>query len=224
MATLRHLALSLKRPFEALAAACLLVPALPLLFVLALWIRLDSPGHPFFVQTRVGRHGRPFRLIKLRTLHADRFGIDLQAELDLSDPRVTRVGRWLRRSKLDELPQLWHVLTGEMSLVGPRPDIPEQVARYSPPQQQRLQVRPGLTGAAQVSGNTALSWAQRIDIDRWYIRHWSPLLDLRILWATVWAIVAGEAQARNRLRLPACLFDVQATAHDRDLACVGQRP
>ena len=207
MATLRRLAHTLKRPVETLTAAALLVATLPLLAAMALWIRLDSPGHPFFVQTRIGRHGRPFRLIKLRTLYADRFGIDLDAELSLNDARVTRPGRWLRRSKLDELPQLWHVLTGEMALVGPRPDIPEQVARYTPQQRLRLVVRPGLTGAAQVSGNTALSWDQRIAIDRWYIRHWSLALDLRILGATAWAIVAGEDFPNNRLGLPAGCFE-----------------
>jgi lipopolysaccharide/colanic/teichoic acid biosynthesis glycosyltransferase len=209
MATLRRLAHTFKRPVETLTAAALLVATLPLLAAMALWIRLDSPGHPFFVQTRIGRHGRPFRLLKLRTLYVDRFGIDVNAELSLNDPRVTRPGRWLRRSKLDELPQLWHVLTGEMALVGPRPDIPEQVARYTPQQRLRLAVRPGLTGAAQVSGNTALSWDQRILIDRWYIRHWSLALDLRILGATAWAIAGGEDVPNNRLGLPAGCFDGQ---------------
>lgn len=187
-------------------ASGLLILGAPLIGLMALAIRLESPGNPFFIQTRVGRHGRAFRLIKMRTLYLESFGIDLNAELSLDSPRITRVGRWLRRSKLDEWPQLLNVLMGHMSMVGPRPYIPEQMALYPAQQQERWGMRPGLSGAVQVSGNTALDWPERFAIDRWYIQHWSWGLDLRILLLTLSAVLAGESRAINRLDLPAHYF------------------
>ena len=160
---------------------------------MAVAIRLESRGNPFFAQIRVGRNGKAFRLWKMRTLYADKFVIlDRDAELKSDSDRITRVGRWLRRTKLDEIPQLLNVLVGHMSLIGPRPDIPQQVATYRETQRERLLVRPGLTGIAQVSGNTEHSWDKRIEMDRWYISNASPLLDAKILWWTIGAIFSGE--------------------------------
>lgn len=213
-----------KRTFDLAVAILLGAFSLPLIALMALCIRLESPGNPFFVQTRVGRHGKTFRMIKMRTLYSDRFGLDLTRELSLHDARITPVGRWLRRSKIDELPQLINVIVGHMSLIGPRPDIPEQVITYTPSQKKRLLLRPGMTGAAQICGNTALGWAQRIQIDRWYIQHWSWRLDVKIMGITLWAIWAGETQAANRLQLPLKIFQHPAPPLIASHATVSSAP
>ena len=136
----------------------------------------------------------------MRTLFSDKFGIrEWDHELTLDDDRITKVGRFLRRTKLDELPQLLHVISGKMSMVGPRPDIPEQVVLYSQQQRERLNAKPGLTGIAQVSGNTFLSWPVRIELDRWYIKNATASVDLKIVFQTLIAIWRGESKAFDEL-------------------------
>jgi lipopolysaccharide/colanic/teichoic acid biosynthesis glycosyltransferase len=170
----------------------LLLITLPLIGVLMLLVRMDSRGHAVFKQARVGRAGKLFTLYKLRSFYEHTHGLFPGEEIDWRDSRITSMGRILRRSKLDELPQLVNVLLGHMSLVGPRPDIPIQVKRYSERDRQRLTVRPGLTGLAQISGNINLSWAQRIELDHWYIAHRSLRLDLAILLHTLPVVYRGE--------------------------------
>ena len=165
---------------------------LPLVFVLLLVVSLDSPGNPLFTQARVGKRGGIFTLYKLRTFFRHRHGVFPNEEIRLGDPRVTRAGHYLRLLKLDELPQLLNVLLGDMSLVGPRPDIPVQAKMYGPFESVRLDVRPGLTGLAQISGNTWLTWPERILLDRWYVEHRSLSLDLLILLHTLPVVLRGE--------------------------------
>jgi lipopolysaccharide/colanic/teichoic acid biosynthesis glycosyltransferase len=164
----------------------------PLLAAIAVWI-LATMGRPiFFVQERAGRDGVPFRMWKFRTMVNDAIGVGQRTGLTAdpfglieNDPRITPCGRFLRRTSLDELPQLINVLLGHMSLVGPRPDVLPQVANYSAEDRKRLAVKPGITGWAQVNGRDAIDWPQRFELDRWYVAHWSLRLDLRILWLTV---------------------------------------
>ena len=187
-----------QRLFDLLVAVPMLFIAAPFLAILLLMIRLESSGNAIFRQTRVGQRGRPFTLYKLRSFYSHAHGL-LPGEVWPGDPRVTRIGAFLRRSKLDELPQLVNVLLGQMSLVGPRPDIPVQVADYDEHHHQRLAVRPGLTGLAQVSGNINLSWPQRIELDRWYVAHRSMRLDLAILLHTVPVLWRGERRGDDPL-------------------------
>jgi len=163
----------------------LLVMTVPLFGLIAAAVWLDGGAPVFFRQIRVGQHGRRFTLYKFRTLHPGAGRV--------SKPRAyaTRVGAWLRRWGLDELPQLWNIVRGDMSLVGPRPALPEQVARYGPFERQRLRARPGLTGWAQVHGRNALPWSERIELDVWYTRHRTLWLDARILWRTPHVLLKG---------------------------------
>ena len=167
-----------KRLFDLVVASTLLIGTAPLVGLIALAVWIDGGLPILFYQTRSGQHGKPFTLYKFRTLYPNTGLVDTPRD------HTTRVGRWLRRWGLDELPQLWNVLRGDMSLVGPRPTLPEQVARYGPFEQQRLAVRPGLTGWAQIHGRNALSWPERIDLDVWYVDHHSLGLDVRILLQT----------------------------------------
>ncbi|HEY5189017.1 MAG TPA: sugar transferase [Solirubrobacteraceae bacterium] len=163
----------------------------PLVAVLALAVRLESPGDPIYRQVRVGKDGAPFEIYKLRTMVS---GAEFQGAgiaLAAGDSRITRVGAFLRRTSLDELPNLWNVLRGEMAIVGPRPTVESQVRQYTPRQRGRLAVRPGLTGWAQVNGRTSLPWPERIELDLWYVEHRSLLLDLRILARTVSMVLTG---------------------------------
>jgi lipopolysaccharide/colanic/teichoic acid biosynthesis glycosyltransferase len=154
----------------------------PLLAYLALRIRREMGNPVLFRQIRPGRNGKPFTMIKLRTLHdaTDEMGTPL-ADAE----RLTRLGRFLRSSSLDELPELWNVLKGEMSLVGPRPLLMEYLPLYSPEQARRHEVRPGVTGWAQINGRNAINWEQKFALDVWYVDNQSLLLDLRILWLTI---------------------------------------
>jgi len=152
-------------------------------------IKLDSKGSIFFRQERVGRHGRRFRVWKFRTMVTDAIHKELGVTVSKDDPRITKVGRILRALGIDELPQLINVLTGEMTLVGPRPTLAYQVDQYSDFQRRRLEVKPGITSLAVVSGRNALPWAERIELDIWYIDHWSLKLDLRILVKTLWCVL-----------------------------------
>lgn len=168
----------LKRLFDIFATSVLLAGATPLFGLVALLVWVDSGRPILFCQIRSGRFGQPFTLYKFRTLSPN-IGL-----VDTPSNHATRVGRWLRRWGLDELPQLWNVLRGDMSLVGPRPTLPKQVARYGAFERKRLAVRPGLTGWAQIHGRNALPWPKRIALDVWYVRHHSLWLDVRILFRT----------------------------------------
>ena len=180
---------ALKRALDALAAALgLLALALPFAAV-ALAVKLDSRGPVFFLQERVGRNGKPFHIWKFRTMVEGAAQQGLGLTVAQGDARITRVGGWLRDWGLDELPQLVNVLRGEMSLVGPRPTLAHQVAHYTARQRRRLAVRPGITSLAVVRGRNALRWAERIELDVWYVEHWSLWLDVRILARTLWVVL-----------------------------------
>jgi sugar transferase EpsL len=179
-----------KRVADRVAAAVLLVLFSPLLAAIAVWIVLAGGRPAVLAQARAGKDGRPFRMLKFRTMVRDALERAREVTDDPfgvveNDPRVTRPGRFLRRTGLDELPQLWNVLRGEMSLVGPRPDLVEQAAHYSEHDRRRLAVEPGITGWSQVNGRESIGWPERIEQDIWYIDHWSLRLDLKILWRTV---------------------------------------
>jgi lipopolysaccharide/colanic/teichoic acid biosynthesis glycosyltransferase len=163
----------------------------PLLAAAALAIKLEDGGPILFRQTRVGKDGADFDVLKLRTMVVDAESKGAGYAVDRGDVRITRVGRILRRTSIDELPQLWNVVRGDMSVIGPRPTLRYQVSRYSPRQLRRLEVRPGLTGWAQVHGRAALPWADRIELDVWYVEHRSPRVDAAILLRTPLALFGG---------------------------------
>jgi lipopolysaccharide/colanic/teichoic acid biosynthesis glycosyltransferase len=177
---------------DRVAAAAVMVALSPLFGGIALAIKLDSPGPVLYRRERIGLGGRPFRFLKFRSMVIDAERQGLRWEVSRDDPRITRPGRWLRRYSLDELPQLVNIWRGEMSFVGPRPTLAYQVERYTARQRRRLEVKPGLTGWAQVKGRNAIDWDERIELDLWYIDHWSLGLDLAILVRTPAAILAPE--------------------------------
>jgi lipopolysaccharide/colanic/teichoic acid biosynthesis glycosyltransferase len=158
----------------------------------AIAIRVESRGAVFYRQLRVGRHGEPFELWKLRTMVPGAESMGAGIYVLEGDPRITRSGRLLRRFSLDELPNLVNVLRGEMSIVGPRPTVQEQVDRYTERQRRRLEVRPGITGWAQINGRASLPWPERIELDVWYVEHRSLRLDLRILARTARMLATGH--------------------------------
>ena len=164
----------------------------PVVAVLAIAIRLESPGHPIYTQTRAGRDGRPFAIYKLRTMVRGAEFTGAGLAIQEGDDRITRVGRFLRRYSLDELPNLYNVVRGEMSIVGPRPTLPVQVEQYTERQRGRLAVKPGITGWAQVNGRASLPWAERIELDLWYVQNHSLALDLRIIARTVGMVLSGR--------------------------------
>jgi lipopolysaccharide/colanic/teichoic acid biosynthesis glycosyltransferase len=182
----------LSRGLDVVLSATLLVLTSPLLAVAALAIRIESRGPVFYRQRRVGRGGEPFELWKLRTMvpGAESMGAGLYV-LE-GDTRITRTGRLLRRLSLDELPNLVNVLRGDMAIVGPRPTVQEQVDRYTDRQRRRLEVKPGITGWAQINGRTSLLWPERIELDVWYVEHRSLRLDLRILLRTARMLATGH--------------------------------
>lgn len=181
---------------RALAALALVLTG-PLLALAAAAIRLEAGGPAFFRQRRVGRGGAPFELFKLRTMVSGAEWIGAGIAVDEGDPRITRAGALLRRLSIDELPNLVNVVRGEMALVGPRPTIQAQVDRYTDRQRRRLEVRPGITGWAQVNGRASLPWHERIELDVWYVDHQSLALDLRILVRTLALIVSGRGLYRE---------------------------
>ena len=182
------------RAADVILATIGLVVTGPLLLVAAIAIRLETPGPAIYRQSRVGRAGHPFEMLKLRTMvvGADPSPAETWEPLRSTDPRVTRVGAVLRRLSLDEIPNLVNVLRGEMAMVGPRPTIQAQVEQYTPRQRHRLEVKPGITGWAQVHGRASLSWEERIELDIWYADNRSLGLDLRILARTVRLILTGR--------------------------------
>jgi lipopolysaccharide/colanic/teichoic acid biosynthesis glycosyltransferase len=182
----------LRRAFDIAVSASLLAGTSPLLALAIVAIRLESPGGAFYRQRRVGLDGREFELLKLRTMVDGAEFVGAGMAVNAGDPRITRVGRILRRTSLDELPNLVNVLRGEMAIVGPRPTIPVQVAQYTARERGRLAIRPGITGWAQVNGRTSLPWAQRIELDLWYIEHRSWRLDVRILLRSARMVFGGE--------------------------------
>jgi lipopolysaccharide/colanic/teichoic acid biosynthesis glycosyltransferase len=186
-----------RRLRDVVGAAVALALASPALAAAAVAIKLEDRGPVLYRQRRVGQHGREFELLKLRTMVV---GAELQGAgwaVNEGDPRITRVGRVLRRLSLDELPQLWNVVRGDMSLIGPRPTLAYQVERYTPRQRRRLEVKPGITGWAQVHGRAALPWDERIELDVWYVEHRSPWLDLKILAKTPRALFSGTYKGQT---------------------------
>ncbi len=181
----------IRRALDITASASVLVLSAPVLLGAMIAIRLESPGGVIYRQRRVGMEGHQFDVLKLRTMldGAEHKGAGLAVAEN--DARITRVGALLRRTSLDELPNLVNVLRGEMSLIGPRPTLPVQVEQYTERQRGRLAVKPGITGWAQVNGRASLPWSQRIELDLDYIEHRTPAMDLRILWRTVTMVLGG---------------------------------
>ena len=181
-----------KRALDLVIASLLLVLSAPLLALAAIAIRIESPGHPIYRQRRVGKDGRPFEVYKLRTMVDDAERVGAGLAINEGDPRITRLGSLLRRTSLDEVPNLVNVLRGEMSVVGPRPTVQVQVDQYTERQRGRLAVRPGITGWAQVNGRASLPWPERIELDLWYVEHRSLWLDLKILARTALMVLTGH--------------------------------
>jgi lipopolysaccharide/colanic/teichoic acid biosynthesis glycosyltransferase len=181
-----------KRTLDLVIAGIGSVLTAPVVALLALAIRLESPGHPIYRQARVGKDGKEFSIYKLRTMVRGAEFTGAGLAIQEGDQRITRVGALLRRYSLDELPNLWNVLRGEMSIVGPRPTLPVQVQQYSERQRGRLAVKPGITGWAQVNGRAALPWPERIELDLWYVEHFSLAIDLKILARTVRMVLTGH--------------------------------
>jgi lipopolysaccharide/colanic/teichoic acid biosynthesis glycosyltransferase len=181
----------LNRALDVAGASLALALASPALAIAALAVKLEDGGPVLYRQRRVGQRGEEFELVKLRTMvvGAERQGAGWA--VNEGDPRITRAGRLLRRLSLDELPQLWNVVRGDMSLIGPRPTLSYQVERYTPRQRRRLEVKPGITGWAQIHGRARLPWDERIELDVWYVEHRSPWVDLRILLRTPLALFGG---------------------------------
>ena len=187
----------MNRTLDVVGAGLGLALASPVLAAAAVAIRLEDGGPVIYRQRRVGHEGRDFDLLKLRTMVV---GAETQGAgwaVNRGDPRITKVGRALRRLSLDELPQLWNVVRGEMSLIGPRPTLRYQVDQYTPRQRRRLEIKPGLTGWAQVNGRTKLPWDERIELDLWYVENRTPWLDLKILARTPRALFTGTYKGRT---------------------------
>jgi lipopolysaccharide/colanic/teichoic acid biosynthesis glycosyltransferase len=181
-----------RRLFDIVVAGAALLFFSPVLLVAMVAIRLESPGSPIYRQRRVGMNGEEFDVLKLRTMVTGAEHIGAGMAIDEGDTRITRVGGFLRRTSLDEIPNLVNVLMGEMTLIGPRPTIPVQVSQYTERQRGRLAVKPGLTGWAQVNGRAALPWPERIELDLWYIENRTWRLDLKILVRTARMVLGGH--------------------------------
>jgi lipopolysaccharide/colanic/teichoic acid biosynthesis glycosyltransferase len=196
-----------KRIFDIVVGLILLMFLAPWIVLLAVWVRLDSPGDPIFRQRRVGWRGKPFVMLKFRTMRTDvdPYGISPHSR---DDSRLTRVGRRLRETSLDELPQLWNVLTGAMSLVGPRPLYERQAALWTPRQRRRLDVKPGLTGYAQVMGRGALTHEEKIELDLVYVERHNLGLDVKLLWQTLLGGVSEGGVYEQRYSRT-CLYETE---------------
>jgi lipopolysaccharide/colanic/teichoic acid biosynthesis glycosyltransferase len=199
---------AVKAVLDRVGAAVALLLLSPLFAAIVVWIWFDDGRPALIAQERAGRDGKPFRMLKFRTMVVDaieagkRLGLEDPWGLLPDDPRITRSGLFLRRTSLDELPQLINVLKGEMSIVGPRPDLVEQVANYSERDRRRLAVRPGITGWSQVLGREEIGWPERFEQDAWYIDHWSLLLDAKIVVATFAQLFrSGEAPVEDTMNI-----------------------
>ncbi len=181
----------MNRAVDVVVAGVGLVLTSPLVGLAALATKLESGGPVLYRQTRVGRHGEDFEVLKLRSMVVGAEKLGAGYAVDQGDARITRVGRVIRRTSIDELPQLWNILRGDMSVIGPRPTLRYQVEQYDEHQWRRLEIRPGLTGWAQVQGRASLAWAERIELDVWYVDHRSPRVDLEILLRTPLALFRG---------------------------------
>lgn len=195
---MKKLSLFLKRVFDLTVSALLLVGFLPVWLLLALLVGATSPGPVFFLQDRPGLHGKLFRIFKFRTMRPGSEKMVKGQEVMGDDNRITSIGRFLRRAKLDEIPQLLNVLKGEMSLIGPRPERVDSLADYDEEISKRLNMLPGMTGLAQVSGNIYLSLQERYRLDVYYVEHFSLLLDIRILLRTVGVVLLGEERFKDK--------------------------
>ncbi len=182
----------IRRALDIVVSSLALLLAAPVLAVAALAVRLESPGPIIYRQARSGLNGHEFEVLKLRTMVDGAEHIGAGLGINANDSRITRVGAFLRRTSIDELPNLLNVLRGEMSLIGPRPTLPVQVAQYTPRQRGRLAIKPGITGWAQVNGRATLPWPERIELDLYYIEHRSLALDLQILRRTVAMVLGGD--------------------------------
>lgn len=188
----RRLLLLIKDIFDKIVSFIALLLFLPLFLIVAILIELDSKGPVFFLQERIGKNGKTFKVFKFRTMTIDASEKTKGKYINKDNPYVTRVGKILRRTGIDELPQLINVLKGEMSLVGPRPTLPYQVAKYNDFQKKRLLMKPGITSWALINGRNKLTWDERIKYDVWYIENWSFWLDIEILFKTVWVVATGK--------------------------------
>jgi lipopolysaccharide/colanic/teichoic acid biosynthesis glycosyltransferase len=182
----------IRRLFDILVSLSVLILTSPLLALAMIAIRLESKGHPIYRQRRIGRSGEPFNVLKLRTMVDGAEHVGAGLAINHNDSRITRVGALLRRTSVDELPNLLNVLHGEMSLIGPRPTVPVQVENYTPRQRQRLQIKPGITGWAQVNGRASLPWTERIELDIYYIENRAVAMDIQILWRTIGMVFGGS--------------------------------
>ena len=186
-----------KRMIDLTLGGLIVIVTAPIVLICAAAVKLDSRGPVFYRQRRSGLDGNEFEIVKLRTMVVGAEKLGAGMAVDEGDSRITRTGAFLRRFSLDELPNLWNVLGGEMSLVGPRPTLPSQVADYDERQRGRLSLRPGVTGWAQVQGRASLPWSERIELDLWYVEHASLRLDTRILLATVRMVLTGRGLYRG---------------------------
>ncbi|HMD52887.1 MAG TPA: sugar transferase [Solirubrobacteraceae bacterium] len=188
----------IRRFLDIVVSAAALAVGLPVIALAMLAIRIETPGPAIYRQRRIGLNGAPFDMLKLRTMVFGAEAIGAGLAVDAHDARITRVGAFLRRTSLDELPNLVNVLRGEMSLIGPRPTLGVQVAQYTDRQRGRLRIKPGITGWAQVNGRASLPWSERIELDLYYIEHRSLALDLRIVWRTLALVAGGSGLYKGR--------------------------
>ena len=193
---MRRLNLAVKRTADIIFSAAGLIVLMPILLISAILLEIFMPGPLFFKQQRVGKNGRLFNILKFRSMKVDK-ALEASHDFTRDAERMTPFGKLLRRTKIDELPQLWNVLVGDMSLVGPRPTVKEQTDKYNDYQRQRLNMRPGMTGLAQVNGNVSLTWDERFVYDIEYVNNFSVLLDIRILCKTVLVVIMGEEKFKR---------------------------
>lgn len=193
---MRRLNLAIKRTADIVFSAAGLIVLMPILLISAILLEIFMPGPLFFKQQRVGKDGRLFNIIKFRSMKVDK-ALEAAHDFTRDAERMTPFGKLLRRTKIDELPQLWNVLVGDMSLVGPRPTVKEQTDKYNDYQRQRLNMRPGMTGLAQVNGNISLTWDERFVYDIEYVHNFSVLLDIKILCKTVLVVILGEEKFKR---------------------------
>lgn len=193
-----RIALLIKRIIDIVLSAVLIIVLTPIFIIIAVLIKVDSRGPVLFVQKRAGLKSSPFKIFKFRTMVQNAENMGSRLSVSQNDSRITKVGSFLRDWSLDELPQLFNILKGDMSIIGPRPTLLYQVERYDSMQRKRLDMKPGVTGWAQINGRNALSWTERINLDIWYVDNWSLLLDLKILLRTIRVVVNREGVYGNK--------------------------